>query len=764
MKVEIITRHSVPNYGSLLQSYATQRAIEKLGHEAEFINYIEYAERYQNLASTLIKGKRWDNNPITRMVYKLIQTPNYAKMYQTFEKYRKGFLKETDTLYGSIEELSSNIPEGDVYCSGSDQIWGKIGINNYDPAYFLEFIQDPKVKCISYAASLGKEKLNKQLDENLEKLLKKYDTILVREKSAVQIIKEKGFDNVKQVLDPTFLLTKQEWEKLITKKPKEEKYVLVYQLHSNKEFDCYAKEFAKKHHMKLLRLSPSFYHITRSGKLIYLPDQFAFLSYFANAEYVLTDSFHATAFSIILNKKFIDILPGATSTRITSILELVGLEDRILKSYQDFTSIEKEINYEQINRILDRERKQSIALLQEALGEEEKNINTIGKHSNCCGCRACEQLCPTKAISMLPNNEGFIEPYIDKEKCIHCGLCLKRCPQANRPKTSEFDKSEVYAAKNKEIQEQKEGSSGGIFSILANHVLSQGGIVFGAGFTSELAVEHTGIETKERLAELKGSKYVQSNTKHTFSEVKHALEKGKKVLYTATPCQIGGLKRFLGKEYDNLITIDLVCHGVPSPKLFEKYVHWLEEKEHSKIKSLSFRSKEKKTWGLNMKIEYTSKTKYTPAALDPYYQTFLDGKTYRECCYDCLYANTDRIGDLTIADYWGIEKQHPEFYDENGVSAIMINTKKGRDIFEQIKENMVTIPTQIEKVIKENHNLVKPTQRYRRRDSVYQGIEEKSFADMIKENLNYHTSIKAQIKNKIPNTVKKTIKRIIKKR
>ena len=763
MKVEIITRHSVPNYGSLLQSYATQKTIEKLGHEAEFINYIEYAERYQNLASTLIKGKRWDKNPLTRMLYKIVQTPNYAKMYQTFEKYRRGFLKETQTMYGSMEELIKDMPKGDVYCSGSDQIWGKIGLNQYDPVYFLEFIKDPTIRCISYAASLGKEKLSKELDQNLEKLLKKYETILVRENSAVDIIKNKGFNNVKQVLDPTFLLTKQEWEQLITKKPKDQKYVLVYQLHSNKEFDRYAKEFAKKHHMKLLRLTPSFYHIIRSGKLIYLPTQFEFLSYFANADYILTDSFHATAFSIILNKKFMDILPGATSTRITSILGLVGLEDRILKNYQDYTSIEKEINYEKVNKILEEEREKSITLLKEAIGQEENNINAIGKYQNCCGCRACEQLCPTNAITIQPNEEGFIEPYIDEKKCIHCGLCLKRCPQANRPKIEEFNKQEVYAAKNKEKQEQKESSSGGIFSILANYVLNQDGIVFGATFDPNLVVEHKGIERKEDLIKLKGSKYVQSDTKHTFSEVKQALEKGRKVLYTATPCQIGGLKRFLGKEYDNLITVDLVCHGVPSPKLFEKYVYWLEQKGNSKIKNLSFRSKEKKSWGLNMKIDYKNKTRYTPAALDPYYQSFLDGKTYRECCYHCLYANTDRIGDITIADYWGIEKQHPDFYDENGVSAIIINTKQGKKVFEQIQDNMIYIPTQIEKVIKENHNLIKPTQRYIKRDMVYQGIEKKTFENMIKENLNYHKPIKKKIKNKVPNSVKKAIKKIIKK-
>ena len=164
MKVDIITRHSVPNYGSILQSYATQKAIEKLGHQSEIIDYTRYEERFENLADTLLKGKKWNKNALLRFIYKLIQVPNYSKMYKKFKDYREGFLKETKTEYGNIEELKNNIPNADVYCSGSDQIWGKIGTTNYDEAYFLEFVKEKK--CISYASSFGKTELNIDLKNN----------------------------------------------------------------------------------------------------------------------------------------------------------------------------------------------------------------------------------------------------------------------------------------------------------------------------------------------------------------------------------------------------------------------------------------------------------------------------------------------------------------------------------------------------------------------------------------------------------------------
>ena len=217
MKVDIITRHSVPNYGSLLQSYATQKTIEEMGFESEIINYTRYEERYRNLVNSLIKGKKWDKNIITRAIYKIIQTPNYAKMYKKFEKYRKNFLKESNLVYGNLQELKDNVPEADVYCSGSDQIWGKIGTLEYDEAYFLKFIENKQKKCISYSSSFGKEKIDGNLEKNIKELLKNYSDILVREDTAKKILKKQGFENVEQVLDPTLLLNKEQWEKLANK-------------------------------------------------------------------------------------------------------------------------------------------------------------------------------------------------------------------------------------------------------------------------------------------------------------------------------------------------------------------------------------------------------------------------------------------------------------------------------------------------------------------------------------------------------------------
>lgn len=367
MKVSVITRHSVANYGSILQSYATQKAINKLNCDCEIIDYTKIEEQGKNIARTLCENSKfWSRNVFLKLIYYILQTPNYLYSYNKFKKYRKQLLKQTEIEYSSFEELCERPPMADVYCSGSDQIWGKIGTDEVDKAYFLEFV--PKgARCISYAASIGKAAISNETKLALKTYLTKYESIFVREKTAVEIIKKEGIDNVKLVLDPTLLLENNEWEKLIKSKPKFKKYILLYQLHDNPRFVEYAKSFSKQTGIELVRICPSVQSLFRGGKGVFLPTPQEFLSLFKNAEYVITDSFHGTVFSLLFNRKFIDVLPSETGTRIINILELTKLEDRILKDYNDFSYIGKDVDFTEANAILNDERKKSIELLKNAL-------------------------------------------------------------------------------------------------------------------------------------------------------------------------------------------------------------------------------------------------------------------------------------------------------------------------------------------------------------------------------------------------------------
>lgn len=364
MKVKLITRHAVANYGSVLQAYATQKAIEKLGHESEIINYVRYDEQGKNISNTMLRrNKKWNRNVVFRIVYKILQTPIYNGTYKAFEKFRKGFLKESEQLYSCDKDLEK-LPKADVYCTGSDQVWGMIGNVDYDKNYFLKFVSGKK--CISYAASFGKNDLSEDLKKDLPALLEKYSSILVRENSAKELLKKFGIKS-EQVLDPTLLLNKEDWEKITDNNIKDKGYVLTYQLHNDKKLEKYAKKFADKTGRKLIRISVSWLYMFKSGKLAYLPTPGQFLGYFKNCDYVITDSFHATVFSIIFNKPFVDVLPKGTGGRIVSLLEILGLEDRVVDDYQDFSIIEKTIDYAVVNKKLQQEQNRSLNLLKNSI-------------------------------------------------------------------------------------------------------------------------------------------------------------------------------------------------------------------------------------------------------------------------------------------------------------------------------------------------------------------------------------------------------------
>ena len=311
----------------------------------------------------------------------------------------------------------------------------------------------------------------------------------------------------------------------------------------------------------------------------------------------------------------------------------------------------------------------------------------IRSKQDCCGCRACYNICPHNAISMREDEEGFIYPIIDKEKCVHCGLCQKICPVINAKSNENHSKIETIAAYTKNVKARMCSSSGGIFFELAQKILETKGVVIGAGYDENFNVIHKIIFHKEDLEELQGSKYVQSDTKDTYKETKKLLEDGKRVLYVGTPCQIAGLKAYLKRDYEELYTCDLVCHGVPSPKVWEKYLD--ENKKKEKIKECYFRNKDKGWNVFSLKIIYEN-DKYDRKTLDKdkFLQLFLRNYSLRPSCYHCQFSKFPRVADISLGDFWRVENKYTEFKDDKGTSLILINSEKGKQMFNWIKDNL----------------------------------------------------------------------------
>ena len=342
----------------------------------------------------------------------------------------------------------------------------------------------------------------------------------------------------------------------------------------------------------------------------------------------------------------------------------------------------------------------------------------IKNGKECTGCGACACACPQKCIEMKKNEEGFLYPVIDNTSCTECGVCRQKCPQEKNADDM-MAPQKIYAASAKDKDVLKGCTSGGIVPTAAKAVLRQKGAVFGVEMGRDFRARVICVENEKDLTRIRKSKYVQAATGIAYREAAYLLKTGRKVLYTGTPCQIAGLRRFLGKEYENLYTIDLVCHGVPSPEMFVSHVRYMEKKHGQRILRWNFRDKRAGGWSICDLIEFEHKERRQRELLDPYTWAFLKGLTLRESCYECQYAQRKRFGDITCGDYWGIEKAHPGFPDEQGASMLMINTPKGEELFSMFREDIWIEESCFENAAKYNRTLIHPTLRPAARGVIY---------------------------------------------
>ena len=337
-------------------------------------------------------------------------------------------------------------------------------------------------------------------------------------------------------------------------------------------------------------------------------------------------------------------------------------------------------------------------------------------NDNCTQCSACINSCAKGAIIMTESSDGFKIPQIDRNTCVECGACVNSCHRITS--SLEYKRPiKTLACWTKNLSDREKSSSGGAFSVLARKVIDEGGIVFGACMGEDLQVRHIGIEKESDLILLQGSKYVQSYLGDIYRQVKEYLRNGRKVLFTGTPCQVGGLLTFLKKKYENLLTCDLVCHGVPSQKAFDIYIDKIGVRENSK----NFNFRYTKGWGMQLSRQKNRKSRLR--ILSPergyFFRAFEKGYMFSEACYACAYARPERVSDFTLADFWGIGKKEPFNYPiRKGISLMLVNSEKANVFLSQCKE-LFSVERTLEEAIEGNHNLSKVSARPSGRDTYY---------------------------------------------
>lgn len=380
----------------------------------------------------------------------------------------------------------------------------------------------------------------------------------------------------------------------------------------------------------------------------------------------------------------------------------------------------------------------------------------IRTKEDCCGCYACYNICPRKCITMKTDNEGFWYPNIDKNKCINCNLCEKVCSIINPVKRADSKKI-AYAGMNKDDQIRVKSSSGGIFSILAEYIIKNNGIIYGASFDEDFNIKHKRILCNTDLDLLRGSKYVQSSIGDIYKQVKNDLESNRQVLFTGTPCQVEGLRSYLRKEYVNLITMDFICHGVPSPLVWKKYLEEMKKSKQENIKNIYFRNKDIGWKIFSLKIIFDEKIYINDLNNDLFMKGFLQDVYLRPSCYSCKFKKINRVSDITVADFWGIENILPKMDDDKGTSLIVIHSEKGKQLFGELSEKMILNEVNLNEAIKYNPSMISSVKYNEKRKDFF--LELNSGEELINLIKRYtKVSFERRVKNKIKSIIKRLIR------
>ena len=333
----------------------------------------------------------------------------------------------------------------------------------------------------------------------------------------------------------------------------------------------------------------------------------------------------------------------------------------------------------------------------------------------CTGCAACQNACTHSAITMTANAEGFLIPHVDNNKCVECKLCEKVCPVITPLQDKGTVSPRTYAVWSE--PDRRVSSSGGAFSAFARYVLSQGGVVFGAAFDEKQHCKHIEIQNVDELAALRGSKYVQSEIGDTFTQVRNRLRAERKVLFCGTPCQVAGLKNFLRKPYPNLLTLDLICHGVPSDAVFQGYLKKFSSRFAADVESYEFRDRD--GWGFTPSVSICGKFRRIYGVDALYMEAFNASAIFRKCCYQCPYSGIPRVGDCTLGDFWGIGRYGKPFKHDTmkGVSLVLTNTSQGEAALQELTDSFIEERT-LEEALIENHNLKSASEFNPNRESI----------------------------------------------
>ena len=713
MNITVITPFDSSNYGAFLQAYCLKLELEKLGH-------------------TVFHTPTRDSEYVRNLYYRNKPVRKKEKLFRIrFEKNKKFGMRKYQIFSKDIESFNvKNIESpSDLYILGSDEIWN-VKQASFEKPIFWGIGLDP---VIAYATSIGSasEDLLRKYPEQIN-AVRKLKALMVRDEKTKNFVETITGMKADIVCDPTMLIPINEYGREFHDKYLEENDCLLVYAYSTLSKKCIEaiKSYAKTKNMKVVGCCFNHSwcdHICECSPL-------EFSSLIRQCKAVITATFHGSIFSILNHSNFLSI---PYSPKTNQLLSQFRLEDRLLEqgdcSAESIASIldSSGINYEAVDQKILNVRQKSEQLLKEGIkrASVSKTFDyQICPSDKCSACFACMNKCAKNAIGVTKDIYGRTLPMIDPQKCVQCGMCKKVCP-VNQP-VKLTTPLKCYAAVRKDEKEHKKSASGGIGAVIAERIINEGGVAYGAAFEADgnsVILKHTKAKTLKEAEKFRGSKYVQSDIGLIYRDVLSELKTGKKVLFTGTPCQIGGLKNYLGKDYNNLYCVDLICHGVPPMEYLRQHLETVAKDK--KVTDVTFRIGKR---DFVLFVKSGREDVYTIFRdQDTYYKSFICAQNFRENCYQCSYACPNRCSDISIGDYW-LDKKTLKHSMSGKITVVTANTDKGQSIVGEIKSDVIIEERDYEEAKQLNGQLNRPSTRYFDRDL---------FLDVFKNTQNIEQSI-----------------------
>ncbi len=718
MKAGLVTFYHIHHYGAFLQAYATQKAVEQLGGECTLIDY------HVNQSIALFRK----TTGIGSAAANAHTAANYAPLrrrQQRFEQTKATYLKRTDRRYTSKEDLAANAPDIDVVLAGSDQLWNPLIFpdKHFDGVFFGNFSDKRK---IAYAPSFGIPKIPTEMQGELKDYLEAFSHISCRERQGAAIVKEVTGQQVPVVLDPTLLLTREQWGQLANPPKKKQGYILCYCIIKVGALAPYILRLAEETGLPVIQLCGVRQKVHPKAKCVLDAGPQEFLGLFQNASYVCTNSFHGTVFATQFQKPFFSsVAPSEMATpersRTFSLLNVLGLTHRIVGTGYTADLLEK-VDWNGVESNLSSARQASSDYLHAALYNRPlpQGVSAPGRpgpqlapRNQCTGCTACAAACQQHAITMVRDSEGFSYPKVDSTRCSACRQCINLCPALRGPRPVQVPV--VYGAWNADASVRKTSSAGGVFHLLAQHTIERGGVVFRAAFDQKMRLRHTAAFTLQDCAQFQGFKLVESDVTGVYAQIKQYLDT-RFVLFLGTPCQVDGLYQYLGTRPTNLTTCDLICHGVPSSTVWASTVALMASKAKSPVESVHFKEKITGWHNRHFTVRYENgRLDSAPLYATPFGRGYAQGLFLRPSCHTCPYTSMTRVGDFSLGEFGNLGDGHPQ--QEAGMSMLMVNTPHGSHVFDQLPMEKVSIT--VEQAIAANPRLSRPTPAHPQRSAFF---------------------------------------------